>query len=249
MKTSQTLLHSCWRFLIFVLSFFFFPFVFIHGATPDFTPLVGLPGLPTSGATIPDYINAVYKLAIGLGAMFAVIRISWAGVRYSTTDSVSGKSSAKSDIKGVLFGLILLLAPYLVLNEINPNLTNIDVLRTASDIALPTPISSGGGPSGSGSNQNITNYPTGTRVTKTTIAYCHLEEGCAGNKDLTYNIQKMSDTKAECDARQGSTFSISDGVAECLYFDKTKTDGVMTCPSGMLVEVGFLGSTKCVIHN
>ena len=92
-----------------------------------YVPLVGLPGI-TAASKIPDYINAVYLLTISLGALAGVLRIAWAGVKYSLSDVVTNKSAAKDDIQGVLIGLAILLIPFIVLNTINPNLTKLNVL-------------------------------------------------------------------------------------------------------------------------
>ncbi|RLC08256.1 MAG: hypothetical protein DRI24_23630 [Deltaproteobacteria bacterium] len=97
------------------------------GSGSEYTPLVTLPGLSgNSGSSIPDFVNTVYKLAIALGALLGVIKIAAAGVKYSMSDVVTDKSSAKKDIMGVLLGLAILLMPFIVLNTIYPGLTDLD---------------------------------------------------------------------------------------------------------------------------
>jgi hypothetical protein len=113
-----------------VLSFIFFFLVhtYAHGASAQFAPLVGLPGI-TSASTFPEYINAIYLLLIGLGGLIAVVRIGWIGVRYSMSESIIHKVHAKEEILGTFKGLAILVIPYIVLTAINPTLTNIDVLK------------------------------------------------------------------------------------------------------------------------
>ncbi len=107
-------------------------------AAVDYKPIVGLPGLENLDKTtsIATYINAVYLLIIGLGALLGVMRIAWAGVKYSLSDIVTNKESAKHDIQGVLLGLAILLIPFIVLNTINPDLVNLNVLKGAVPVKL-----------------------------------------------------------------------------------------------------------------
>jgi hypothetical protein len=91
-----------------------------------FTPLVGIPGLE-GNADFNTYINAVYGLAISLAALLAVIKIIIAGVKYMFTDIATDKGDAKKDIKGAVFGLVLVLSAVLILTVINPDLTRFEL--------------------------------------------------------------------------------------------------------------------------
>lgn len=110
------------------------------GATPEFVPLTGLPGLRNldKNTSIATYINAVYLTIIAIGALIGVVRLAMAGVKYSLDDIVTRKQDAKDDIKGVLLGLAILLIPFIVLNTIYPGLTNLDVLSSAPKVNLNT---------------------------------------------------------------------------------------------------------------
>ncbi|QQR64722.1 hypothetical protein IPH92_04135 [Candidatus Kaiserbacteria bacterium] len=98
------------------------------GGGVKYTPLVGIPGI-SGTPSLPDYINKIYLLTIAVGVFIAILRIAYAGVKYSMSGVVTDKASAKSDIKGVLIGLAILLLPALVLNTINPNLLRLDFLN------------------------------------------------------------------------------------------------------------------------
>lgn len=108
---------------------------YAFGATPEFVPLTGLPGLRDldKNTSIATYINAVYLTIIAIGALIGVVRLAIAGVKYSLDDIVTHKQDAKDDIKGVLLGLAILLIPFIVLNTIYPGLTNLDVLSSAKN--------------------------------------------------------------------------------------------------------------------
>ncbi len=104
---------------------------------PEYTPLVGLPGVTDQGAmSLPNYLNVIYLTVIGIGALVGVIKIGMAGVKYSLSDVVTNKESARHDIMGVLLGLAILLIPFIVLNTIYPKLTSLDVLNRASGLKV-----------------------------------------------------------------------------------------------------------------
>ncbi len=91
-----------------------------------FVPLVGIPGV-NADANINDYINALYALSISLAALLAVIKIIIAGVKWMLSDMVTTISDAKKDIQGALLGLLIVISAVVVLNFINPQLTETDV--------------------------------------------------------------------------------------------------------------------------
>jgi hypothetical protein len=126
--------------IIFLAVFFLlFSAAYTHAQAPTFSPLVGIPGVTDAkSATLPEYINAIYMVLIGLGSLVAVMRIAWIGAKYSLSESVVHKVDAKGEITGVLTGLAILLIPFIVLNTINPELTSLDVLRSAQKTTLTT---------------------------------------------------------------------------------------------------------------
>ena len=76
-----------------------------------------------------DYVNALFTFALSLGAVLAVLRIAYAGYMYMGTDSWGNKSEAKKIIGDVIVGLLLLLSIWLILNQINPHLLDLNVLN------------------------------------------------------------------------------------------------------------------------
>jgi hypothetical protein len=79
--------------------------------------------------SLAQFFNTLFKTAIVVGAMLAVLRLGYAGFVYLTTDIVSQKQTARSIISNAVLGLVLLLAVWLILNQINPNILNLDILR------------------------------------------------------------------------------------------------------------------------
>ena len=72
-------------------------------------------------------IKNIYGISIGIGAMLAIVMIIWAGIEYATTEAIYGKSAAKEKWQGAVFGLVLLLASYIILRTINVDLVNINL--------------------------------------------------------------------------------------------------------------------------
>ena len=101
----------------------------------SYEPIVNIPGVSSDGTnrTLPDLLNALFRILIGVGAMLAVIRIAISGVKYMASEtSISSKEEAKQDITNSVFGLLVLLAIFLLLTVINPQLTNLNFLTGAS---------------------------------------------------------------------------------------------------------------------
>lgn len=77
--------------------------------------------------TATDYINLAIKVFISIIGALGVIMIVLGGVQYMTTDAISKKEGGKEMITNAIFGLILALASWLLLNTINPHLTDIRI--------------------------------------------------------------------------------------------------------------------------
>ena len=90
-----------------------------------------LSGVYNSG-DLAGYVNALFTTALSVGAILAVLRIAYAGYEYMTTDAWGSKQHAKEVLGDVVLGLLLLLSIYLILNQINPNLLKLDILRNVT---------------------------------------------------------------------------------------------------------------------
>lgn len=94
-----------------------------------FVPLTSIPGIDAAGnaATLPDFLNNVYKLSIGLAAVLAVLQIIRAGIMYMGGDSVTEKKEARSLITLAIGGLVLVLSPVIVFSIINPKILDLKI--------------------------------------------------------------------------------------------------------------------------
>jgi hypothetical protein len=77
---------------------------------------------------IGEYFNMMFMLAIGLCAALAVLVIIFSAIQYMGTESIFGKTEAKSKIFGAILGLLIALGSYAILNTISPDLTGVNGL-------------------------------------------------------------------------------------------------------------------------
>jgi len=88
--------------------------------------------LPTSNGTVKqvtslvDYIKTLYYFALGIAGLTAMVMIIIAGFQWLTSaGNYSKAGQAKSRMSNAVFGLLILLGAYLLLNTINPSLTRL----------------------------------------------------------------------------------------------------------------------------
>ncbi|MBI5076805.1 TMEM14 family protein [Candidatus Falkowbacteria bacterium] len=94
-----------------------------------FSTAMVTPGEAVSIPWMAQYIIAVYRYAIIIGSILAVIVIMIGGILYLTAGGIPNNvKKAGSLIFGAIIGLVLLLSSHLILNTINPNLTQLSTL-------------------------------------------------------------------------------------------------------------------------
>ncbi len=71
-----------------------------------------------------NYLNLLLKLIFGLAGVLALIRIVMGGIEYMASEMIPEKGAGKETITNAIFGLILALGSFLLLNTINPDLLN-----------------------------------------------------------------------------------------------------------------------------
>lgn len=82
------------------------------------------------------YINRLFKLAISIAGVMAMVMIFWGGVEYATTDAIDGKKAGRAKIQNALIGLLLALTSYIILYTIDPR-----YVQFKNDIIPPINIS------------------------------------------------------------------------------------------------------------
>lgn len=95
----------------------------------EYVPMESIPGTPDANiTTFPGYVNAIYKFALWAVGISALLMISIGGFMYfSAAGNTSKMESGKKIIADALYGLVAVLFAWVLLNEINPNLTNISL--------------------------------------------------------------------------------------------------------------------------
>lgn len=112
-----------------------------QGKNLGYTPLEPIPGLTsgnfdvTNPANLPILINAIFTILVSVGALFSVAMLTLSGIRYMLSDIVTDKERAKLRIRASLYGLLLIVASWLILHTINPQLLNFTFNPGGSTVA------------------------------------------------------------------------------------------------------------------
>jgi len=145
-----------------VLAFsIFFVLVLLFVVTTQaesYTLISPLPGIGDSVSTSEpggavNYLNNIFTLFISIIAVLGVIKLMICGFQYMTSEAISSKEAAKKCMTGVFGGLFLVLISVLVLQTINPNLTQLnffDRLEQSVEGKIPAARTDDGGGGGGG---------------------------------------------------------------------------------------------------
>ncbi|MBI5644669.1 hypothetical protein HY970_01070 [Candidatus Kaiserbacteria bacterium] len=111
---------------------------FVALSDANFSKLFGTPPTPSDANALANFFNSAFKTAISVGAILAVLRLAWAGYLYMGNDMWSHKSKAKEIIGDVVLGVLLLLSIWIILNQINPDILKLNILRNAKQAPSQT---------------------------------------------------------------------------------------------------------------
>jgi len=122
----------------------FSPIVLVHADPQPYNALAQLPcpsgvsgcsgnntSYPVTG-DLSGYLNTAIAIFIGICAVLAVIMIIIGGLEYMTSELISNKEHGKERITNAIFGLLLALGAWTILNTINPNLLKTDLSNMPS---------------------------------------------------------------------------------------------------------------------
>lgn len=88
-----------------------------------------------SSNNLSGYVNALFQFSLSAGAILAVLKIAQAGYLYMMSDLWTKKEAARKILSDVTFGLLILLAIFLILNQINPQLVKLDAFTGDSQVS------------------------------------------------------------------------------------------------------------------
>ena len=117
------------------------------GGTCTYVPLEPLPGVNQTGLSFAGYISGMFRLFITLGALFAVLMLVLAGISWMTSESPLKLKAAQERATAALYGLLLLVACWLILYTINPNLLRFDLFTQTLNTTAQKNTTSGLGES------------------------------------------------------------------------------------------------------
>ena len=97
---------------------------------PEWAEIDVTPGSQVNVPYIAQYIIALYKYALVIGSIMAVMALMAGGIMYMMGGmNATLITKAKTLIFGSISGIIILISSYLVLNIINPNLTKLTAIQ------------------------------------------------------------------------------------------------------------------------
>jgi len=147
---------------LYIITLIGAPFAF--GQTPptqapitgEYTVLAPLPGTTKGNCTgtdckadINSYLGGLFGLAIGIGAVIAMILLGFYGFQYAMSDSASVKMANKDKLWEIVQGLLLLISAYAIIYTINPDLLAFNLEITSPKTFAPTTTATSSVPYGS----------------------------------------------------------------------------------------------------
>ncbi len=145
-------------FLLFITLTFWLAPATSHAQTSNLTKYKLLEPIPTDASgglkeelTAEDYFGLVFRFALSIASVLAVIRLIYAGIIYMSTDAYTGKSEAKKIIQEALLGLGLALSAWVIVATILPP-TSAGVFEYSLSLDKPNistsapDLNGGGGP-------------------------------------------------------------------------------------------------------
>jgi hypothetical protein len=126
--------------LVVLPIFVFYPAHLLAAEPGAYVPLEPIPQLQNNsgGVDIASYIPNLVKLIIQVAGALAVIMIVIGGVQYISTDAIQGKSEGKEKIQNALYGLLLAIGAFIILNSVNPGTLSLTLtLPNLSQVTTP----------------------------------------------------------------------------------------------------------------
>lgn len=83
----------------------------------------------SENSTMTTAVNALFKAAIAVGAILAVLQLARAGFMYMGGESWGTKETAKQIMRQTVMGLLILISIWLILKQINPDLLDLNIFQ------------------------------------------------------------------------------------------------------------------------
>ena len=96
-----------------------------QGGPAIYKLLQPLPGVGQTVSTFVEYVTNLIPFILMLAAVLAVVQIVIGGMEWAFSESILAKGEGKERITQALYGLLIALLSWLILNTINPDLVNL----------------------------------------------------------------------------------------------------------------------------
>ena len=77
--------------------------------------------------SVGDYVTTAFSVFLGASVALAIVVIAWGGLEYMLSKIPGAKTEGKERIKNALWGLLLALAAWLILETINPQINTLGI--------------------------------------------------------------------------------------------------------------------------
>lgn len=214
---------------------FLFVVPLLAGAATDYLLVDDLPFIGKT-TDIASYLKGIFRLGLGLAVTLSIFMLVLNGIRYMISDITGEKAKARSGMKDAIIGLLIVFGSVLILNTINPRLTEFaltdSIKRTVAAIkrgqaAMPRPPA--GGPTGgawpSDANERERLENAGINVKKPPCTHigqvgCTSVAGMSGSV-VAWLINLRGPQGCNC------TFTISGGTEYWLHDTHDRTGSVL----------------------
>ena len=114
-------------FLI-IFTFYLLSRSFVLAESYELSVPLGEKGEITKVENLPQYISTIFEFGLGIAGLLALGLIIFGAIQYTTSaGNVARQQDAKDRITSAIYGLVLLLGAFLILNVINPKLTQLEL--------------------------------------------------------------------------------------------------------------------------
>jgi hypothetical protein len=183
----------------------------------SYTPLVALPNgsgvVPSTPVAVDPatFIQDLFKIGIGAATILSVVMITYGGLEYIMTDSVSKKGDGRNTIQTALAGLLLALFSYVILQFLNPAFVKIN-----------TNIASCNGQAGCAGNTLGSEEANGSSLT--TGVLNSSQQTTAWNLDGTVDTTANTNQISANSTQTATTLNNLTSACSALGYDANSTD-------------------------
>ncbi len=94
--------------------------------------LENIPGIGESTQCIETYIKAGFNIFLGVASVIAIVQFAFGGLMYMMSEAVTSKEEAKHRMTSSVWGILLILASYIILYQINPDILTTNIFGSCT---------------------------------------------------------------------------------------------------------------------